>query len=90
MGRPVTHSVALAFQMKLGAVLTLVLPLLATLEMAARRAKRSTNRSAIELFAGVQTGLCIGVGNATLVSYEALSYRATELSSYRATGLLSY
>ncbi|KAL1507267.1 hypothetical protein AB1Y20_008116 [Prymnesium parvum] len=55
-------------QAKLGAVLLLALPLLAVLEMAARRAKRSPNRSAIELLAGVQTGLCIGVGNATLAS----------------------
>lgn len=55
-------------QAKLGAVLLVALPLLAVLEMAARRAKRSTNRSAIELLAGVQTGLCIGVGNATLAS----------------------
>lgn len=55
-------------QAKLGAVLLLALPLLAILEVAARRAKRSTNRSAIELLAGVQTGLCIGVGNATLAS----------------------
>jgi len=55
-------------QAKLGAVLLVSLPLLALLEMAARRAKRSTNRSAIELLAGVQTGLCIGVGNASLAS----------------------
>jgi len=55
-------------QAKLGCVLVLALPLLAVLEMLARRAKRSTNRSAIELLAGMQTGLCIGVGNATLAS----------------------
>ncbi|KAL3904780.1 MAG: hypothetical protein SGPRY_011162 [Prymnesium sp.] len=53
---------------KLGAVLLLALPLLAVLEIGARRAKRCINRSAIELLAGVQTGLCIGVGNATLAS----------------------
>lgn len=46
----------------------LALPLLAVLEIGARRAKRCINRSAIELLAGVQTGLCIGVGNATLAS----------------------
>ena len=56
-------------QVKLGLVLMLTLPLLVALELAARRAKAfSLGPSVIELLAGLQAGLCIGVGNATLAS----------------------
>jgi multidrug transporter EmrE-like cation transporter len=58
-------------QVKLSVVLALVLPLLCAFEMGIRRAKRARgvpNRSAIELLTGLQAGLCIGVGNASLAS----------------------
>jgi len=56
-------------QVKLGLVLLLAAPLLATLEIWARRAKRgNADRSVIELLAGMQAGLCIGVGNASLAT----------------------
>ena len=60
-----------SLQAKLAAVLSLVLPLLCALEVGLRRAKRKRgvpNRSAIELLTGLQAGLCIGVGNASLAS----------------------
>ena len=57
-------------QLKLSCVLILTLPLLVALECALRRAKRRgvPNRSFIEMLTGVQAGLCIGVGNASLAS----------------------
>ena len=62
-------------QVKLFVVLLLVLPLICAAEMGIRRAKRNRgvpnrgpNRSAIELLVGLQAGLCIGVGNASLAS----------------------
>lgn len=56
-------------QVKLGLVMTFVLPLLVMLELGSRRAKTSNvDRSVIELLAGVQAGLCIGAGNASLAT----------------------
>ena len=62
-------------QVKLFVVLLMVLPLICACEMGIRRAKRARgvpnrgpNRSAIELLVGLQAGLCIGVGNASLAS----------------------
>jgi len=59
-------------QAKLALTLILVLPLLLALEMALRSYKRARgglpNRSAIELLTGLQAGLCIGVGNASIAS----------------------
>lgn len=58
-------------QIKMFMTLGLVIPLLVLLETGLRRAKRArggTNRSLIELFTGLQTGVCIGVGNASIAS----------------------
>lgn len=58
-------------QVKLAIVLMLVLPLLVLVECGLRRMKRARgvpNRSAIELLTGLQAGMCIGVGNASLAS----------------------
>ena len=62
-------------QVKLLVVLLLVLPLICFAEMGIRSAKRNRgvpnrgpNRQAIELLVGLQAGLCIGVGNASLAS----------------------
>ena len=58
-------------QYKLSAVMSLVLPALCFLELSLRRVKRARgvpNRSLIELLTGIQAGLCIGVGNASLAS----------------------
>ena len=58
-------------QAKLALTLVLVVPLLVLLEMRLRwykGARGVPNRSAIELLTGLQAGLCIGVGNASLAS----------------------
>tara|TARA_B110001452_G_C15212725_1_gene420608 strand:- start:462 stop:1799 length:1338 start_codon:yes stop_codon:yes gene_type:complete len=58
-------------QAKLALTLVLVVPLLVLLEMSLRwykGARGVPNRSAIELLTGLQAGLCIGVGNASLAS----------------------
>lgn len=58
-------------QAKMAVVLVLVLPLLVTFETGIRRAKRARgvpDRSMIELLTGLQAGVCIGVGNASLAS----------------------
>jgi multidrug transporter EmrE-like cation transporter len=58
-------------QAKLALVLMLVLPLLLVFEWALRRAKRARgvpNRNVIELLTGLQAGVCIGIGNASLAS----------------------
>ena len=58
-------------QIKLSIVLVGVLPVLLGCEIVLRRAKRARgvpSRSAIELLTGIQAGVCIGVGNASLAS----------------------
>lgn len=58
-------------QIKLSIVLMLVLPMLVLFEFGLRRAKRARgvpNRSVIEMLTGLQAGMCIGVGNASLAS----------------------
>lgn len=57
-------------QVKLFVAIFAVLPLLGFLEVAARYLKRRVDRrtTTIEVIAGMQAGLCIGVGNAALAT----------------------